>query len=436
MKAEFEARELKSVAGTFKAMQGLLRRAPLFAAAHRLEDGRVMFVCDVDYVGVHPLLHVKFTLKPAGEVSGLHERKSACFLVSDFVSAVSRAKANDTLTFEILPEGGAQVTANGMKFYLAQQNDYFTSALWMPEVSNGKIVYDPRKASNFVYLDELDVVQIKRAFEFVLPAVDPDHPGTRGHMLLEFHGYNCLRVAGTDGRRIHFADMGMCGKKMLPQDKSILLAPRVAKIITQAFSVLEPKFRGPYPVRVEVSRGRMNYEDDDRIKYACARFSDATNKLAVYVAFEDNKWINYNSLDWILRASDYVSVILGEEAISKAREFFMNAAKTGKKSDIIPVDFHCLPDSSRIRLSLNYKGASASEEIDSHGMNRREFNICMNARMTADAFSLIRGGECVIFFKNDDDILVNPYMITHSDDIGEYTSLIAPIDPERRPDRR
>jgi hypothetical protein len=436
MRAEFEARELKSVAGTFKAMQDLSRRIPLFAAAHFLEDGRVMFICDADYDGVHPMLHVKFTLKPSGEVSSLHERKSVCFLVSDFVAAVTKAKASDILTFEILSEGGAQVTVGGMRFYLAQQDDRFTSQLWMPEVSDGQIVLDPRRASDFKFLDELSVDQIKRAFEFVLPAVDPDHPGTRGCMLLEFHGYGCLRVAGTDSRRIHFADMGMCGKKMVPKDKSILIAPHAAKIITQAFSVLEREFPGPTPAKVQVSRGRMTYEDNERIEHACVRFSDSENRLALYIAFINDQWINYNSLDWILHASDYVSVLLDGEAIRKAREFFKSAAKTGKKFDIIPVDFHCLPDSSRIRLSLDYNGASASEEIDSLDMNKREFNICMNARMTADAFSLIRGSECVIFFKNDDEILVNPYLMMHRDEIGEYRSLIAPIDPERRGYRR
>lgn len=436
MKAEFEARGLKSVAGTFKAMQDLSRRIPLFAAAHFIEDGRVMFICDADYEGVHPMLHVKFTLKPSGEASGVHERRSACFLASDFVNAVAKANANDMLTFEILPDGGAQVTANGMKFHLAPQDGHFTSQLWMPEVADGQIVLDPRRASDFKFLDELGIDQIKRALEFVLPAVDPDHSGTRGYMLLEFHGYGCFRLAGTDNRRIHFADMGMCGKKMAPKDKSVLIAPHAAKIITQALSVLERKFPGPTPVKVQVSRGLMTYEDNERIKHACVRFSDSENRLALYIAFIDDQWINYNSLDWILHASDYVCVLLGDEAIRKAREFFKSAAKTGKRGDVIPVDFHCLPDSSLIRLSLNYKGVSASEEIESYDTNKREFNICMNARMTADAFSLIRGGECVIFFKNDDEILVNPYLITHSDEMGEYRSLIAPIDPDRRPDRR
>jgi hypothetical protein len=259
-------------------------------------------------------------------------------------------------------------------------------------------------------------------------------------MLLEFHGCGFLRAVGTDSRRIHFADMGVCGKKMVPQDKSVLLAPHAAKIITQAFSFLEPKSKGPYPVKVQVSRGRMTYEDSERIKHACVRFSDSENRLALYIAFVDDQWINYNSLDWILHASDYVCVPLGDEAIRKARAFFKSAAKTGKKNDIIPVDFHCLPDSSRIRLSLDYNGVTASEEIDSRDTNKRELNICMNARMTADAFSLIRGSECVILFKNDfknyDEILVNPYLMTHRDEMGEYRSLIAPIDPERRGNRR
>lgn len=101
---------------------------------------------------------------------------------------------------------------------------------------------------------------------------------------------------------------------------------------------------------------------------------------------------------------------------------------------MIPVDFYCLPNSNRIRLLLYYKGASAEEEIETIKQNQNEFNVGMNARMTADALSLIRGNECTILFKADEELPVNPYLIKHKDGLGEYRSLISPINPDWRRD--
>jgi hypothetical protein len=424
MRAEFDAKELKAVANTFKAMQTVARKTPLFGGVCYLEDGRVLFACDLN-VSPHSMFHVRFTLKPSGEVSNLHERKSAHFLISEFTNAVANAKASGTITLEILPDGGSQVWADGTRFYLEPQGEHIVRMLLakdLPITGYGKV-------SGLKFLDELGVDEIERAFEFVLPAVGPD-PGTvRGRMLWEFHGHGCFRAVGTDGRRIHFADMGMCGKKMAPQDKNVILAPYAANIIMHVFSVLRKKSQAEAPPKVQVFRGSVEYGDS--IKRACVQLCDAENEFLVHIVFPDDPWINYNnSLNWVLYARDHVPVRLDNKAIQHALKFFTKAARRGKKKDVIPVDFYCVPNSNRIRLLLDYNGMSAEEEIETIKQNRHEFNVGMNARMTADALSLVRGDECAILFKADKEINVNPYLIKHKDGLGEYRSLISPINPD------
>jgi hypothetical protein len=429
MMTEFDSKELKAVASAFKAMQTVARKRSLFGGVCYLEDGRVLFVCDLDYVNPHAMFHVRFALKPSSEVSNLHERKSAYFLISEFVNAVSRAKPSGTIAFEILPNGGAQILADGTRFHLEPQGERVVRMLLGQDLSENIVITEHRKVSDLKFLDELGVSELERAFEFVLPAVGPDPSTVRGRMLWEFHGHGCFRVVGTDGKRIHFADMGMCSKKMAPQDKSVVLAPYAANIMMHAFSVLTKKPQGPVPPKVRVSRGVVKYSND--LQYSCVQLADTENRLVMYIAFPDEPWINYNnSLNWVLYARDHVPVRLDKKAVQKALAFFNKAARHGKKKDVIPVDFYCLQNSNRIRLLLDYNGMIAEDEIETIKQNQREFNVGMNARMTADALSLVRGNECAILFKADEELPVNPYLIKHKDELGEYRSLISPINPD------